>query len=205
MSREIICGDGLAWLSSAPKCSIVTSPPLAQEMGLEIMEWGHWYEAALGACFRALAPGAPAIIYSTDQKHQGRWVSTFDLMNLTAVGAGMGLLWHKIVLRREPGRVDIHRPGFTHLCAFGDEDCRPGQASPDVMRRGAAAYANGMGLIPARFACEFAGRPGLPLVDPFCGMGTVPAVAEALGFEAIGIDIDPAQCEAARKLILQPR
>ena len=205
MSREIICGDAFDWLESGEECSIVTSPPLAHEMGWEMDAWRAFYRKALAACFGSLGEGCPAVIYSTDQKHQGRWLSSFGLMLEVAQEEGIGLLWHKVVLRREPGRVDIHRPGFSHLAAFGWDAARPGKATPDCIRRGAAAYPNGMGLIPARLACEFAGRPGLPLVDPFCGMGTVPAVAEALGFEAIGIDIDPAQCEAARKLILHQR
>lgn len=203
MSREIRCADGLEWLRANPEsCSIVTSPPLAHEMGWEMADWRLWYRHALSDCFAALAPAAPAIIYSTDQKHDGYLVSSFELMSLAASDCGFFLLWHKIVLRREPGGIDIHRPGFTHLCAWGDENCRPGKATADVIRRGAAAYPNGMGLIPARLACSFAGPKAKLLVDPFCGRGTVPAVAEALGFDALGLDIDPAQCESARALKL---
>lgn len=206
MSREIICGDGLEWLESTGQaCSFVTSPPLAHEMGWELDDWVDFYVRAITAIFQRLQGNAPAVIYSTDQKHGGRWISSFELMMRAQERTGVRLLWHKIVLRREPGRIDIHRPGFSHMAAFGREGCRPGKATADCLRRGASAYPNGMGLIPARLACEFAARPGLPLVDPFCGMGTVPAVAEALGFDAIGIDIDPEQCERARKLILLPR
>lgn len=205
MSREIICQDAREWFASPPPpCSIVTSPPLAHEMGWELPAWAEFYSWALGQCFDlALRSKAPAIIYSTDQKHGGRWVSSFWMMVTAAAASGLTPLWHKVVLRREPGRVDIHRPGFSHMVAFGGPECRPGKATADCIRRGASAYPNGMGLIPARVACEFAGSFGLPIADPFCGRGTVPAVAEALGFDAIGVDIDPAQCEAARGLILK--
>lgn len=203
--KRIVCCDALPWLDIAPHCAIVTSPPLTLELGCTVAEWSAWYLDALARCFRALAPGAPAVIYSTDQKNDGRLISSFAVMMAAAAEAGVGLLWHKIVLRRDVGKIDIHRPGFTHLAAFGDAKAKPGAATPDAMQRGRVLYPNGMGLIPARIACEFAGRPGLPIVDPFCGRGTVPAVAEALGFDAIGIDIDPAQCKAAEALRLTRR
>lgn len=173
------------------------------ELGVNANDWAAWYCDALVRCFRALAPGAPAVIYSTDQKKDGGQISSFAIMHAAAEIADVRLLWHKIVLRRDVGKTDIHRPGFTHLAAFGGEGVRPGSASPDVMHRGHVLYPNGMGLIPARLACEFAARPGLPIVDPFCGRGTIPAVADALGFEAIGLDIDPAQCKAAEALVLR--
>lgn len=174
------------------------------EMGWTLNDWACFYLEATKWCFeRARAAGAPAVIYSTDQKHAGRWVSSFALMMRAAERANVELVWHKIVLRRDPGKVDIHRPGFTHMAAFGGESIKPGKATPDLIRRGASPYPNGTGLIPARMACEFAGRAGRVIADPFCGRGTIPAVAEALGFDSIGIDIDPAQAEAARKLTLR--
>jgi DNA modification methylase len=42
------------------------------------------------------------------------------------------------------------------------------------------------------------------VVDPFCGHGTVLAVANAMGFDALGIDLSVRQCRAARRLTLEP-
>jgi hypothetical protein len=39
-------------------------------------------------------------------------------------------------------------------------------------------------------------------VDPFCGKGTLLAVANAMGFDAIGVDRSPKRCRAARALVL---
>lgn len=205
-SREIICADALPWLGSdCPPCAIVTSPAEQAEIGCTMEEWRDWYLRACELSFRALATGAPALIYSTDRKYNGGWVSKPYLMCVAAERAGVRLLWHKIVLRREPGACDVHRPGYTHLCAFGDADCRPGAVSPDVIRRGKMIYPQAMGADAAFFACAFAGREGLPIVDPFCGKGTVPAVANALGFDSIGVDILPEQCEAAQRCTIEGR
>jgi DNA modification methylase len=43
------------------------------------------------------------------------------------------------------------------------------------------------------------------VVDPFCGHGTVLAVANAMGFEALGIDRSSRQCKAAKRLVLDLR
>lgn len=205
-SRKIICADALKWLESdCPPCSIVTSPAEQAEIGGTIPEWRDWYLAACSLMFRALAPGAACVIYSTDRKFEGEWISKPAMMNVAAREAGVRQLWHKIALRKPVGSTDIHRPAYTHLIAFGGPEARPGAASPDVFERGKTVYPNGMGLIAARFAVQFAMRPGLPLVDPFCGRGTVPAVAEALGAEAIGVDILESQCDLARALKLQLR
>jgi tRNA G10 N-methylase Trm11 len=37
-------------------------------------------------------------------------------------------------------------------------------------------------------------------VDPFCGYGTVLAVANALGLDAVGVDLSARMCARARTL-----
>jgi SAM-dependent methyltransferase len=41
------------------------------------------------------------------------------------------------------------------------------------------------------------------VVDPFCGLGTVLAVANALGLDAVGVDIAPRMCRRARNLRIE--
>lgn len=203
MGKTIICADALPWLEKeCPPCSIVMSPPDQAEIGGTIEAWQIWYRDACYLAFARLAKGAAGIVYATDRKHAGRWHSKAEIIISAGRAAGVELLWHKIVLRRDPGKADIHRPGYSHLMAFGDSSAKPGVTSADVISRGTMIYPNAMGMIPARLAVEFAGRKDIPLVDPFCGRGTVPAVAAALGFDAIGVDIDETQCTAARGLNL---
>jgi hypothetical protein len=40
------------------------------------------------------------------------------------------------------------------------------------------------------------------VVDPFCGFGTVLAVANAMGLDAIGVDASARMCRRARQLVL---
>ena len=40
------------------------------------------------------------------------------------------------------------------------------------------------------------------MVDPFCGHGTVLAVANALGMDAIGVDISTRMVRKARALVI---
>lgn len=145
-----------------------------------------------------------AVFYVTDRKADGGIYSKPAILFRAANEAGLRPLWHKIALRRGVGKVDLHRPTFSHMIAFS-ADGRGGSATPDVIDRGPMLYPNATGLSAASAAVKFAARPGVPLVDPFCGQGTIPAVADALGFDAIGVDIDPAQCEKARALKLRAR
>ena len=49
---------------------------------------------------------------------------------------------------------------------------------------------------------NFLNKKGLTnIVDPFVGRGTIPFIAKLFKIDCLGIDIDPEQCEYARKLI----
>lgn len=199
---EIICADALPWLADHPGLgAIVTSLPDAAEMGWDQVSWSSWFYRAATACLIATAPTAPTIFYQTDRKADGHLTSKAFLLMRAAHAAAIPLLWHKIVLRRQVGMVDLHRPGYTHLLAFSRQ-AGPGPATPDVIAPGRLLYPNAMNLTAAIRAVTFARRSIDMIIDPFCGRGTVPAVAETLGCRAIGIDIDPDQCAAARSLRL---
>jgi hypothetical protein len=201
-----VCADALEWLPAHPGIGpIVTSLPDADETTLPVAQWAGWFHEAALACLRAVPPLAPCIFYQTDRKAGGQLHSKAALLFAAAAEAGARVLWHRIVLRRPVGAVDLHRPGYSHLIAFSRHG-RPGQATPDVLERGPMVYANAMGLNAALAAVRFAAAtPGSETIcDPFCGRGTVPAVAEAFGLSAIGVDLDPIQCEAARRLRVMP-
>lgn len=204
MTRELIVSDALEYLASHDDHgAIVTSLPDADETGMTLAEWRDWFNVALRACITSAAPDAPAIFYQTDRKADGAWHSKAAMVLAAAEAEGRKVLWHKIALRRDPGAVDLHRPGFTHLIAVSLQG-KPGRPTPDVFERGATLYPNGMGLRAARTAVEFALQHSRIITDPFCGRGTIPAVAEALGAErAVGVDILPEQIVAAQGLKLK--
>jgi hypothetical protein len=59
-----------------------------------------------------------------------------------------------------------------------------------------------MGVQACRVACQFVlhNTPTRTIVDPFCGHGTVLAVANALGLEAVGVELSRKRAKKARAL-----
>lgn len=197
--KEIICADSLPWLSEhrLNLGSIITSLPDSDEIGFTQLGWRSWFVEAVRRCFQSVKQSGPVIFYQTDRKIDGRLESKSSLIFDVAKELGVRCLWHKVVLRHAIGIADLYRPGFAHMIAFSSE-MNVGKPTPDVIDRRILAYPNAMNQDAARVAVNFAMRATNEIVDPFCGRGTIVAVADALGAEAIGIDIDPAQCEIAR-------
>lgn len=65
-------------------------------------------------------------------------------------------------------------------------------------------WSKAMGVEACRLACRYLldETDTRVVVDPFCGHGTVLAVANALGLDAIGVDRSARQCRAARRLVV---
>lgn len=204
MKRKIICDDALEWMiRNRDVGSIITSLPDMEETGQTEDTYIDWFNEAAMQCFRSASNGHPIIFYQTDRLLKGRRLSkAFNLM-WPAEELNYELVWHKIVLRRDVGKTDIRRPSYSHLLCFGDAKVKPGKPTPDVLHTGGTLYPNGMGITAATVALQAAFRHGTAVCDPFCGRGTVPALAERMGFEKIiGVDIDEKQVTAARALRL---
>jgi hypothetical protein len=201
--RTILCTDAVGWLDANRDVgAIVTSLPDADEIGLSMPEWARWFRNAVALCVRASSPMSPVVFYQTDRKFAGRLISKASLVLDAAATEGASPLWHKIAVRGGIGKVDFYRPGFSHLIAVSRIG-RSGGATPDVLDAGRPVYRNGIGIEVARLAVNFAsGKDRVRVVDPFCGRGTIPAVADALGLDSIGIDIDPEQARASGLLHL---
>lgn len=60
-----------------------------------------------------------------------------------------------------------------------------------------------MGIAACRVACRFIAEETSSslVVDPFCGRGAVLAVAESMGLDALGIDLNARRCRAARAAV----
>jgi tRNA G10 N-methylase Trm11 len=63
-----------------------------------------------------------------------------------------------------------------------------------------------MGVRAAGHAVRFArDQVGAKIIfDPFCGVGTVPAVANALGLDVIGVELSKKRCEDSREQTVKP-
>ena len=210
MSCDIYQADGIEWCRENPNAgAVVTSLPDPENIifpegsEYEGQPW-RWFRAAIEASAEATHPNAPLVLRQTDRRDNGttsKAALAFDVL-LNRSDSDWRLLWHKVILQQEPETTNIHRPTYSHLLAFGRSAVGPGSRTPDVLRPGDKLYDNGMGLATAERAVEFAGSAHEMIVDPFCGRGTVPVMADALGYSAIGVDLDPQQVAHARNLTL---
>jgi hypothetical protein len=208
--RTVHAGDGVAFLRAAafpPDHALVTSLPDHSELpGLGFDGWRGWFEEVAALCCRAVADEAVAVFYQTDVKHDGRWVDKAYLVQRGAERAGSALLWHKLVCRAPPGTTTFGRPAYAHLLCFSRAlRLHPSQSSPDVLPGlGEMTWARAMGTAAcaevARFLLSHTGCR--TVVDPFCGMGTMLAVANAHGLSAVGVERSPKRAERAQALQL---
>lgn len=210
--REVLCGDGVAWLARGPLpagTAVVTSLPDHSEIPrLGVEGWREWFLETTALACRAVADDAVAIFYQTDVKHDGRWIDKGHLVHGGADRAGSHLLWHKVVCRAPAGTTTFGRPAYAHLLCFSRAlRLEPGQASPDVLPRlGEMTWARAMGLEACHAVARFllAHTACRAVADPFCGLGTMLAVANAHGLDATGVELSPKRAERARGLVLAP-
>lgn len=210
--REVVCADAIPWMRArgviAGACA-VTSLPDVSEVGVALEVWRGWFLDAVRLVVDAVPAESAAIFFQSDIKRDGEWIDKGALVTRVAEEAGARILFHKIVLRRPAGMLTAGRPGFTHLIAVSRAmKCPDMLPIPDVIAEaGEQKWVRAMGVRAAghavRFARDFVG-PGLGrapvVVDPFCGVGTVLAVANALGLGALGVEKARKRAEQAREL-----
>lgn len=201
--RVVECMDAvpLLWASGPDRWpAIVTSLPDAAEIDMAPASVGYarWLRGAASACFHA----APIVVfYQTDRRADQQWLSKAQLILDAARGAAMPLRWHKIVLRRPPNVTDLRRPGYSHMLAFSRRPV-PYVPAPDVVGPSGMVYENGMDVAATHLAMRWVAGAAASVCDPFCGHGTVLALANQMGMDAFGIDNDPAQVEIARTIVV---
>lgn len=210
--REVHHGDALAWLGareSLTGASVVTSLPDASELpALAFPAWQRWFEDAAALVASRVPDDGVAIFFQTDIREGGLWIDKGAMVSRGAERAGLGLLFHSIVCRLPPGTLTFGRPAYSHMLGFG-RGPRPRPATARARARADVLPGTGdkpgsksMGVAACVAACNFilAETPTRTVVDPFCGHGTVLAVANALGMDAIGVDISTRMVRKARAL-----
>lgn len=209
-ARIVHHGDGIAWLARGPlppDHALVTSLPDRSELRLSLSDWERWFVETAALVCRAAAPEAVAVFFQTDVKHDGRWVDKAFLVQLGAREAGVALLWHKIVCRAPAGVTTFGRPAYAHLLCFSRAlRLDPKRSTPDVIPRlGEMAWARAMGVEACEATCRFLVEQTAcrTVVDPFCGVGSVLAVANARGLDAVGVELSRKRAERARTLQLR--
>ena len=209
-ARLVVQAEALAWLrehAAEPGDAVVTSLPDLSELpalGPGSEGWERWFVAAAADVLRWPGPGSVSLFFQSDIRHQGRWLDKAYLVQKAAESVGASLIFHRIVCRSAPGTLTQGRASYSHLLAFTTGAAvAPKRPAADVLpEAGDAPWSRGMGSKACVAACQFLLRetPARRVVDPFCGRGTVLAVANALGLDALGIEISAKRCRAARKL-----
>ena len=208
--RRVIQAEAIAWLAENPPdpgASVITSMPDVSELGgHDLAAWRTWFLGAARAVLAWVPDPGVAIFFQSDVRHGGAWVDKGYLVLRAAEDVGAHLVWHKIVCRHPPGTISLGRPSYSHMICLSrvprSSGRRPG---PDVLAdAGAMTGSRAMGLTACRVACRFLREETATrvVVDPFCGRGTVLAVANAMGFDAVGVDLSPKRCRAARSLVI---
>ena len=207
--REVHCADAIGWLRQRGRiegaCAI-TSLPDVSEVNLSLPAWRAWFLGAVTLVVDAVPDTSAALFFQSDIKRDGVWVDKGAMVIRAAEDAGAHILFHKIVCRRPPGVLTYGRPGYTHLIAVSRAmKCPDVLPLPDVITdAGALPWVRAMGVRAAGHAVRFArDQVGAQVVvDPFCGVGTVLAAANALGVDALGVELSRKRCEQARALTI---
>ncbi|MFO0755177.1 MAG: hypothetical protein U0359_01695 [Byssovorax sp.] len=210
-TRRVIQAEALAWLAQTPAepgTSVITSLPDLCELPEKSLEaWKAWFVDAAAAVLRWVPDEGAAIFYQSDIRHRGLWVDKAYLVQRAAEATGSLLLQHTIVCRKPPGTLGQGRASYSHLLCFSRSPLRPRRPRPDVLPdAGLMVWPKAMGVEACRLACQFLLQETATrlVVDPFCGRGTVLAVANALGLDALGVDLSAKRCRNARSLTLPP-
>lgn len=187
---------------------ITSLPDVSEVPELGFEGWRTWFGNAAVAVMAAVPADGVAIFFQSDIRRGGIWVDKGALVTAAAATAGMEVLFHKIVCRLPPGTVTFGRASYSHLLGFG-------RAPRAALIRGSADVLSDAGFKPGTKsmgvnacveACRFvlSETPSRTIVDPFCGWGTVLAVANALGMDAVGVDLSVRMARKARLLRIEP-
>jgi hypothetical protein len=211
-ARRVVQAEALSFLAAHPAeagTSVITSlPDLTELSPLDLNVWRTWFVEAVQRVVAWVPDDGVAIFFQSDVRFEGRLIDKGYLVAKGAEAEGAATLWHKIVCRRPPGTIAFGRPSYSHMiCGQRGLAKRPPtrHPGPDVIPdAGFMPWSRAMGVEACRVALRFLREETATrlVADPFCGRGTVLAVANAMGFDALGIDIGAKRCRAARALAL---
>ncbi len=205
--REVYQADAIPWMRQRGRIDgacAVTSLPDVSEVNMDLAKWRTWFLGAVELVVNAVPDESAALFFQSDIKRDGAWIDKGAMVIRAAEDAGARVLFHKIVARRPPGMLTYGRPGYTHLIAVSRAmKCPEVLPLPDIITdAGELKWIRAMGVRAAGQAVRFAKEQvGAKVVfDPFCGVGTVLAVANALGLDALGVELSRKRCEQSRVL-----
>ncbi len=207
-TRTVHATDAIAWLQAhpvQPGTSLIASlPDFSEFPGLSLAEWKTWFTDTARLILSKTPEAGVTLFFQSDIKFEGEWVNKAYLVSKAADQLGHATLFHKIFCRAAPGNTTFGKPAYSHLLAFS-KSVRPdvSRSTPDVLESlGDKVWVRGMGFEACKVALEFVRTETQThtIINPFCGQGSILAVANSLGFHAVGIEKSPKRAEHARKL-----
>jgi len=197
--EKIINNDTVKWLEEVSDLNcVVTSMPDSEETNMNTKEWIDWF---INVATNLMKKSETySIFYQTDRKIKGTLMSKTSLLFDAAKKAGVRLLWHKIVLKVKVGKINLYRPGYTHLLCFSKEK-DSGKATPDVIECGKMFYKNSIGDNVLKFIFSYLKKDKdiKTIVDPFCGQGSILCSAKENGYNVTGVEILPEYCKITKQ------
>lgn len=211
-TRTVHHADALEYLRGRAlpsEVALVTSMPDVSELSIsDLAAYKRWFVDAGRLCLEAVHPESVAIFFQSDIKVGGGWLDKGYLVQRAADELGVELLWHKIVCRAPVGTTTFGRPAYSHMLCFSRaRRLETGRSTPDVLpAQGKTLWSRGMGVEACLAACRWIARetPCSVVLDPFCGVGTTLACANAVGLDAVGIELSRKRVERAKSLDLPP-
>lgn len=193
--RKIINDDIFNWFNhdASNDCSFVASMPDYSEFpNYSIKEWKNWFEDCAEKIIEHTSINEFSIFYQSDIKKDGVWIDKSYLIMKAAEKMNSELLWHKIIARVPPGKVTFGRPAYSHILCFSKAyKLDPANSSADVIpHMGDKTWERGMGSAACIMITEFLKQHSetQKVINPFCGMGSFVAVADAYDLNVVGIE-----------------
>jgi len=208
VERQVYLEDAIDWLKKQKNlsaCSFVASlPDISEFHGYTLERYRDWFLDTAKLVLSVCPDDGVTLFFQSDIKLDGVWVDKGYLCQKAAESLGHAELFHKILCRFAPGTRTFGRPSYSHLLAFSKNiKADTSRSTPDVVPDiGEKVWERGMGLEACLIAGEFIQTQTAmrTVVNPFCGQGSMLAVANALGMNAIGIERSPKRVEIAKTL-----
>lgn len=207
--RIVFEAEAIAWLRENPAVSgtsVVTSmPDVSETHHADLSEWKNWFVDAARIILEWIPVDGFAIFHQSDIRYESHWVDKGYLVMRAAEAVEMPLIWHKIACRKPPGTLGEGRPTYAHILCFGRGKFSLAEPGADVLPdAGDQSFSRATGAIAAQVACAYLrfNTETKRIVDPFCGEGTILAAANAVGLDALGVDLNPSRVAKARKCMI---
>jgi len=201
-TREVYCADANIWLTE--NCNnkiIITSLPDMDEVNLNYNDWINWISITCNNLIKSLSTDGIIFFYQTDRKYKGILIDKKSLISNIFISNRFNNIFSKIILKQNPNTINLFRPTYTNLFAFSKK-ITSGKSTPDVIYCGKMLYKNAMGFNAVECCINFLKAKNIhaPVIDPFCGMGSVLKISNELGYNSIGIDILKEQTKIAKNI-----